>query len=148
MFGLFSGKKAKRDIGAAINKFSGRLDFLQAVAAAAALISAADGEIEDAEIRTTIKTMSAHPGLSTAFQLRDIETTADAMLKRAQAGRSGRLGLWKEIEDIAGDADMAEVVYVTALDVAEADGEIEPAEKAVLEKLASTLSVNASKFDV
>lgn len=146
MFGF--GKKTQRKATAALNKFSGRLDFLQGVAAAAALIAAADGDIEDAEVRATVKTIASHPGLSTAFQLREIETTADLMLKRAQAGRSGKLGLWKEVEDVASDPEMAEVIFVTALDIAEADGEIEAAEQTVLDKLAQILSVDPRKFEV
>lgn len=145
---MFGFKKLKRDAGAAVNKFSGRLDFLQAVCAASALIAAADGDIEDAEVRATTKTISSNPGLSSAFQLREIENTADQMLKRAQAGRSGKLGLWKEIEDVSSDPEMAETIFVTALDIAESDGEIEPAEQNVLDKLAQVLSVDPRKFEV
>ncbi|ARV77549.1 putative tellurite-resistance protein [Sinorhizobium phage phiM5] len=146
MFGF--GKKTQRKASAAINKFSGRLDFLQAVAAASALIAAADGDIEDAEVRATTKTIASNPGLASAFQLREIEQVSDQMLKRAQAGRSGKLGLWKEVEDVASDPEMAEVIYVTALDIAESDGEIEPAEQSVLDKLAQVLGVDPRKFEV
>lgn len=144
--GIFG--KMKDRFSGSVNKFSGRKDFLEAVCAAAALVSAADGDIEDSEIATTIKTITSNPGLAGAFASREIETTADTMLKRAQAGRSGRMGLWKEIEEIAKDPEMAEVVYVTALDVSESDGEIEAAEQVVLEKLAKTLGVNPEKFAV
>jgi len=145
MFGL---KKLAGKVTGSVNKFSGRKDFLEAVCAASALIAAADGDIEDAEVATVLKTIAAHPGLSGAFPTRDIEATADAMLKRAQAGRSGKLGLWKEVEDVASDPEMAETIFVTALDIAESDGEIEPAEQTVLNKLAQTLSVDPRKFDV
>jgi tellurite resistance protein len=37
-------------------------------------------------------------------------------------------------------------VVLTALDVAEGDGEIEPAEKVVLEKLAKELSVDLNRL--
>lgn len=135
-------------IRGATNKYAGRKDFLEAVCAAAALVAAADGEIEDAEIATTIKTISANPGLAGAFTTREIETTAETMLNRAQAGRTGRMGLYREIEDIAGDAEMSETVYLTALDVSEADGEIEPQEREVLAKIASLLKVDPKKFEV
>ena len=140
--------KLKGRVTGSVNKFSGRKDFLEGVLAATALIAVADGEIEDEEIATTIKTVLANPELSGAFPSREIEITADAMLKRAQAGRSGRLGLWKEIEEVAGDPEMAETIYVTALDVSESDGQIEPEEQAVLDKLAATLKIDPKKFAV
>lgn len=143
MFGNFMNK-----LKGATNKFAGRKDFLEAVCAAAALVAAADGEIEDSEIDATVKTISANPSLSAAFSTREIEMTAETMLKRAQAGRTGRMGLYKEIEDIAGDAEMGETVYLTALDVSEPDGEIEPQEKDVLKKIAGLLKVNPDKFNV
>lgn len=42
---------------------------------------------------------------------------------------------------------MAEDAYLIALDIANADGDLEPAEEAVLKKLAARLGVDASKFD-
>ena len=143
MFGAF-----KKRLSGSVAKFSGKKDFLEAVCAACALVAAADGNVSDDEVATTIKTILAHPDLSGAFPSREIETTADAMLKRAAAGRSGRMGLYKEIDDIANDADMSETVYVTALDVAEADGSIGDKEKEVLAKIASSLKVDTKKFDV
>lgn len=138
----------KKMFSGSVNKYSGRKDFLEAVCAAAALVAAADGNIEDSEVETTIKTIVANPSLAGAFNSREIEGTADTMLKRAQAGRTGRMGLYKEIDDIASDPEMAETVYVTALDVAEGDGSIGDAEKAVLAKIASALKVDPKKFEV
>ncbi|EFO33575.1 TerB [Roseibium sp. TrichSKD4] len=79
-----------------MNRFKGKTDFLEAVCAAAALVAAADGEIED----------------------------------------------------IKDDPDMAETVYLTALDISESDGQIEPEEKAVLEKIAAKLGLNPANYDV
>ncbi|WP_286202112.1 TerB family tellurite resistance protein [Ochrobactrum sp. SFR4] len=42
---------------------------------------------------------------------------------------------------------MAEDVYLIALDIANADGEVEPEEDAVLKKIAARLGVDTSKFD-
>lgn len=138
----------KQKLSGSVNRYAGKTDFLEAVCAAAALVSAADGEIEDAEVEATIKIVASNPGLSGAFSSRQIEQTAENMLKRAQAGRTGRMGLYKEIEDIANDPEMAETVYLTALDVSESDGEIEPEEKEVLAKIAQKLGVDPKKFDV
>lgn len=58
MFGFLKKKSEE-----AVQKFSGRTD-LEAVCAAAALIAAADGEIEDCEINATIKAVAANKSLA------------------------------------------------------------------------------------
>lgn len=138
MFGKLFGKKAE----AAVQKFSGRTDFLEAVCAAAALVAAADGEIEDAEIKATVKAVKANKALAAGFDQQTIDQTINRMLERAEGGRVGRMGLWTEVNEVGKDAELAQAVVLTALDVAEGDGEIEPAEKAVLDKLAKNLGVN------
>ncbi len=142
MFGKLFGKKAE----AAVQKFSGRTDFLEAVCAAAALIAAADGEIEDSEVKATIKAVKANKSLSAGFDQSAIETCINKMLERAGGGRVGRMGLWEEIREVAKDAELAQGVVLTALDVAEGDGEIEPEEKVVLDRLAKELSVDLSRL--
>lgn len=138
--------KLKNAFAGKVNKYSGKKDFLEAVCAACALVAAADGDLEDAEIAQTIKGIASNPELAGAFPSREIEQTADAMLKRAQGGRVGRNGLFKELEDIASDKDMSETVLLTALDVADSDGEMEPAEKVILEKIAQTFGLNLASY--
>lgn len=140
--------KLKERLTGSVNKFSGRKDFLEAVCASCALVAAADGEIEDSEVDQTIKVIASNPALSSAFSTREIEGTADQMLKRAGAGRTGRMGLYREIEDIAADKEMAETVYLAALDVADTDGEVAPQEKEVLAKIAGKLGLNPKDYDV
>lgn len=142
MFGKLFGKKAE----AAVQKFSGRTDFLEAVCAAAALIAAADGEIEDSEVKATVKAVKANKSLAGGFDQSAIETCINKMLERAGGGRVGRMGLWEEIREVAKDAELAQGVVLTALDVAEGDGEIEPEEKVVLDRLAKELSVDLSRL--
>lgn len=140
MFGLkkmFGGSVAD-----AAAKFSGRKDFLESVCAAAALISAADGEIEDSEVKAVVKAVKANKALADGFDQPTIDKCINTMLERAGGGRVGRMGLWTEVGEIAKDPEMAQVVVLTALDVAEGDGEIEPQEMEVLKKLAKTLGVN------
>jgi tellurite resistance protein TerB len=142
MFGKIFGKKAE----AAVQKFSGRTDFLEAVCAAAALIAAADGEIEDSEVKATVKAVKANKSLANGFDQTAIEAAINKMLERAAGGRVGRMGLWEEIREVAKDAELAQGVVLAALDVAEGDGEIEPAEKAVLDRLAKELSVDLARL--
>ncbi len=142
MLGKLFGKKAE----AAVQKFSGRTDFLEAVCAGAALIAAADGEIEDSEVDATVKAVMANKALATGFDKLTIDKTINAMLDRAGGGRVGRNELRKEVLEIAKDPEMAEAVILTALDVAEADGEIEPAEQKALEALAKDLGVDLARL--
>lgn len=142
MFGKLFGKKAD----AVVQKFSGRTDFLEAVCAASALIAAADGEIEDAEIKATVKAVKANKTLANGFDPAMVEATIEKMLNRAAGGRMGRMGLWEEIREIAKDAELAQAVVLAALDVAEGDGEIEPEEKAVLDRLAKELAVDLNRL--
>lgn len=141
MFGMF-----KKNAAQAVQKFSGRTDYLEAVCAAAALIAAADGEIEDGEVTAAIKAVGANKTLRDGFDQSAIEQTMEKMLTRAGGGRVGRAGLWTEIEEVLKDGDMAEAVVLTALDVAEGDGEIEPAEKVVLDRLAKMANVDLARL--
>ncbi len=139
---FLSNLKSKLD--GAILKFKGRTDFLEAVCAAAALVAAADGEIDDKEIAAALQAVKSNPKLAQAFKQSEIEKTMDAMLKRAQSGRVGRASLLKELTDVKKDADFSDTAYLTALDVADADGNISSQEKAVLANIAKTLNVSAS----
>lgn len=137
----------KQKLSGGVNKYSGRKDFLEAVCAASALVAAADGDVSDAEVDQTVKAVSSNASLAAAFKPSEIERTADAMLKRAQGGRVGRSGLYKELEDINSDHDMAETVLLSALDVADHGG-IDDKEKAVLQQVAQRLGLNLANYDV
>ena len=142
MFAKLFGQKAE----AAVQKFSGRTDFLEATCAAAALTAGADGEIEDSEVTATVKAVKANKALANGFDGPTIERTINTMLDRASGGRVGRAGLRREIMEVAKDAEMAEAVIMAALDVAEADGEIEPAEQKFLEGLAKDMGVDLQRM--
>lgn len=137
----------KQKLSGGVNKYSGRKDFLEAVCAASALVAAADGDVSDSEVDQTVKAVSSNASLAAAFKPSEIERTADAMLKRAQGGRVGRSGLYKELEDINSDHDMAETVLLSALDVADHGG-IDDKEKAVLQQVAQRLGLNLANYDV
>ncbi len=128
--------------------YSHNKDYLEAVCAAAALVANADGEIEDSERSKVERVLSSHPVLSKMYQQNIIAQTAETMFKRAKDA-SGRQALARELDDIKGrdDGKMAEDVYLIALDVANADGELEPQEDAVLKKIAARLGVDPTRFE-
>jgi len=143
--GLFS--KFTGNLKNKASKINGRMDALEAVCAACAYVAAADGDVSDDEVATTITTIQNNTILSGAFTTQQIEKCADAMINRARGGRSGRLGLKKEIQDVANDHEIAEIVFVAALDVAD-HGEIDEKEKKVLIDIAGMLGVNAKDYDL
>ena len=138
--------KLKSAFTGKVSKFSGRTDFLEAVCAASALVAAADGDVSDAEVNATVKSVSSNAQLASAFDQRAIEKTAETMLRRAQGGRVGRAGLMKEIDDIKADAEMAETVLLSALDVADDVG-ISAEERAVLDKIAKALGLSLANYE-
>lgn len=139
-------KALKDKLASASSKFNGNTDFLEAVCAGCALVAAADGDVSDDEIDSTLKAVAANAVLSNGFSSPQITRTAEAMLKRAAGGRVGRSGLYAELDDIAANHDMAEAVVLATLDVAESDGNIDADEKVVLEKIAERLKVNLKKL--
>jgi tellurite resistance protein len=143
---MFAGLKKKLAGGA--SRVSGRTDLLEAVCASAALVAAADGNISDEEVGQAITVVTNNELLSSAFDARTIEAVMDKMLARAKGGFSGRAGLMKEIADIADkSAEDAEMVYLIALDVAYADGDVGDKEREQMGKIAKSLKVDPSKFE-
>lgn len=148
MFGMF-----KKAIGAGAREvaanYSQNKDFLEAVCAASALVAMADGDLEDSEKAKVVSLISNHSALSKMYDRSTIEQTADTMFKRAKDS-SGRQSLARELDDVKGrenGAQMAEDIYLIAVDVSAADGEVEPEEKAVLVKIAARLNVDPAKFE-
>lgn len=139
-------KKAKKALDEKSNRLKGRTDLLEGVCASAALVANADNDISDEEIDATTKAVNANTALKAAFEPRDINEHINQALSVVEGGRVGQRQLYKEIEDIAGDRDDAEIVMLTALDIAEADGEISDDEQKVLEKIAGKLNVKLSDY--
>lgn len=142
-------------VGGKVQKFKGNKDFLEAVCAAAALVAYAPGpdgspgSCDDKEAEAAIKAITSNAVLSGSFSGREIETTMDTMLKRAEGGRVGKSGLFREIEEVRikdTTGDMAEAVLLTALDVADSGG-ISPEEHKLLEQIAEKLKLDLKKYE-
>ncbi len=142
----------KKAVGSAAREvkadYSQNRDFLEAVVAACALVSYADGELEDSERLKAARIIKDHPLLGKTYQSNVIEETIETLFKRAK-DRSGRNQLFRELGDIKGRPDskqMAEDAYLVALDIAEADGEIETEEQAVLTKIAGLFGLDEQQL--
>ena len=134
----------KKKLSGAISKLAGNTDFLEGVCAGCALVASANG-IKDEEIEAAIDSVKTNKTLSGAFKANKIEKAMSAALERTKT-RPGRLGLFKELEEIT--EDQADIVYLSALDVADADGEIDKEEREMLTKIAGRLGVNEAALDV
>lgn len=140
-FGFF--KKLGTD---ALNQYSGNKDFLEAVCAASAMVAAADGSVSDDEVGSAVDSATGNPVLSKVYSTSEIETCMDTQLKRAKTA-SGRVGLLRELEDVAKKPQqLREDVFLAALDVASSDGNVSPQEDSVLNRIATTLGVDRKRL--
>lgn len=140
--------RLKDKLTGASKRLSGKTDLLEGIAAACVLVAAADGTIDDGEVDTMLKALCAHEQISAAFGQSQIEAVVDKMLARAKQGRAGRLGLLREVEDVKAKSsqDDAEMLLMIAIDVADAAGGIEAAERRVIMDIGSRLGLSAARY--
>lgn len=119
---------------------------LEAIIAASLLVSASDGEIEKEETEKLEKLLQ-HNDLLSAFKPAEINKVVSKYTGILEADFNvGKLKLMKEIRDVSSNVEHAEEVFVTALAIANSDGEVEPAEQKVLVDIAKTLSINPTNY--
>jgi len=143
MFGKMFGKKASA-AKAEIKKFENR-DLMEATVGGCLLVAFADGECEDAELKTIeslLRTNKALEGFG-----HELTDTVNRFTERLKAGyRVARVEILREIEEIKGDQREKEDVLIAMLTVAEADGEIEEAERKELDVVAQRLGMRLDDF--
>lgn len=144
MFGLF-----KKQAGAAkveLKKVENR-DLMQAIVGAMVLIAYADGECEKSELDKIERLIRANENL--AHFGGEITQTMGRFVEYMDAGpRVGTIKIMREIADIKNNAKDAEEVFVNAITIAEADGEIEPAELKVLSNLGRELGLRVQDYGI
>ncbi|MCW1825727.1 tellurite resistance TerB family protein [Enterobacter asburiae] len=141
MFGF--SKKARKAV-AEVKKFEKR-DLAQAVINASWLVAYADGECSNVEKASVDQVLRANPVLG-AFTS-EIQGISQTIIAQLDANyKVGRLAAYREIEDCKGDQREAEDVLVTAIAIAEADGEIQEAEKKVLDEIANRLGLRLETY--
>jgi tellurite resistance protein len=136
----------KQRLSGAMNKVAGNKDFLEGVCAACALVAAADGTVDDSEIQIAVANVTGNATLNGSFTKQEIAMTMESMLKRTGT-RTGKLGLYTEIGEATAKIGAGEVIYLAALDVAEADGTIDDEEQAVLTKIAERCGVDRGALE-
>jgi tellurite resistance protein TerB len=143
MFGF--GKKAAA-AKAEMKKFE-RRDLMQATVAGCFLIASADGEIEKTEIEKMEQLLQANPAMAMfGGELRDTISRFEAAFKVSRV--NGRKEAMREINDIKASPTEVEDVFVAMLTIAEADGEIEEAERKVLVDIGQKLGVRLADYEL
>ena len=144
MFGKFFGKKTG-EARAAVAMMTNR-DLMQACVYGCFYVAAADGDLEQSELDKIEKLISNAPALQGFGS--ELSNTIDRAKNDFLNGgpRILRQNAEKELKDLAHSTEDASTVLNFMLTVAEADGEIEPEETAVLEKAAKILNLNLKDY--
>lgn len=143
MFGKLFKRKAAT-VAIEYKKIENR-NLMEAIVYGALLVSAADGQIEDAEVRKLDELIRANENL--AHFGPEITTTINNATAKFKANfQVGRVEALRQIGEVKTDPADAVDVFVNALAIAESDGEIEPAEAKVLVELANVLGVRATDY--
>lgn len=108
-------------------------------------MAAADGEIEDSEVKKIDSLLRTNKNLEHFGA--EITELVNRFSERLQSGyRVARAEILREIEDIKSDPQQKEDVLLNMLTIAEADGEIEPAEQKELDVVAQRLGLRLSDY--
>ena len=142
---MFSSIKGLFRSGAAAANRIENTDLMQAVVGGCLLVAAASGEISREESAQIEKQLRASPNL--AHFGAEINRVVTAYTAQLEAGfRLGKLHILKELRDVAHNPSQAEEVFVNMLLVAESDGEVDEAEKAVLAEIGRELNINMKQY--
>ena len=145
---MFGFLKKVKGAGAELAKKSVKAenkDLMEAMVCAAALIAYADGELEDEEVTKISQILDSSAALE-AFGTEPAQFFDKQCAALEASYRMGRLTVMKEIEDVKGNKEEAEMVLIMAIEVAFADGEMEPDEDKELKVIASKLGLKLDEY--
>lgn len=141
MFGF--GKKVNA-VKAEVKKLENR-DLLEAIVGGCLLVAAADGDIEESEVKKIDSLLRTNKNL--AHFGSEITELVNRFSERLQSGyRVARAEILDEISDVKGDEKQKRDVLLNMLTIAEADGEIEQAEQKELDAVAQSLGLRLADY--
>lgn len=142
---MFSFLKKKFGEGKVELKKVENRDLMEAIVGGSMLVAAADGSIDDNELVALEKLISSNESLSHFGN--EIGKEINRFEKMFDAGfRMGKMKVLREISDIKNSQEDAEEVFINMLTIAEADGEIDPGEMAVLQEVGDKLGIRLTDF--
>lgn len=141
MFGF--GKKVNK-VKAEVKKLENR-DLLEAIVGGCLLVAAADGNIDDSELKAIDSLLRTNKNLGHFGN--EITELVNRFSERLKSGyRVARAEILREIEDIKGDAQQKEDVLLNMLTIAEADGDIGEKEQKELDTVAQRLGLRVQDY--
>lgn len=144
--------KLKEMVAGGKNRLSGKTDLLEGIAAGGILVAAADGDLDSSEVGVLIESLQAHEVIGAAFSAKQIEQTVQKMIDAASPNAAGKIGmvgkmkLEKEVREVKAKSSSEDLEMMLAIlaDVAGADDDgLEPAEKAVINKISNSLGMGS-----
>lgn len=145
MFGFGKKAKAKANEMKEMSIKAENKDLMEAIVGAVALVAYADGELEAEEVNSIKKLLGSTKQLEPfgAETMKYFDTLCD----RFENGfRVAKLEVMRELSDIKATPQDAEITLVTAVEIAYADGELEPEEEKVLEQIADKVGLRLSDY--
>lgn len=137
-------KKKAGNMSNELKKVENR-DLMEAIVGGSLLVAAADGSIDESELLSLEAQISSNQNLQHFGA--EIGQTINRFEQQLNAGfRLGKMKIMREIEDIKGNQDDAEEVFINMLTIAEADGEIDPKEMNILQEVGNKLSIRLSDY--
>lgn len=142
MFGIFKKKAAAAKV--TLHKVENR-DLMEAIVAGAVLVAYADGDCSGDELSKLSEIIEANDNL--AHFGSEIGITIDKYSKMYESGaRLAKIKLMKELKDVAADETQKEEAFVIAIEIADADGEIDDDEIAILKEIGKAFGLNPDNY--
>lgn len=142
MFGIFKKKAAAAKI--TLHKVENK-DLMEAIVAGAILVAYADGDCSNEELAKLQAVIETNDNLKHFGSA--IGQTIDKYSEMYEASkRMAKVKLMKELEDIQADETQKIEAFIIAVDIADADGEIDDEEMAVLKEIGKLLGLNPDNY--
>lgn len=142
MFGIFKKKAAAAKI--TLHKVENR-DLMEAIVAGAVLVAFADGDCSSDELEKLQGIIESNDNL--AHFGSEIGTTIDKYSSMYESGaRLAKVKLMKELKDVSADEQQKEEAFIIAIEIADADGEIDEDEMKVIRDIGKAYGLNPDNY--
>lgn len=142
MFGIFKKKAAAAKV--TLHKVENR-DLMEAIVAGAVLVAYADGDCGAEELQKLQGIIESNDNL--AHFGSEIGATIDKYSAMYESGaRLAKVKLMKELKDVQGDESQKEEAFIIAIEIADADGEIDDDEIAILKDIGRAFGLNPDNY--
>lgn len=142
MFGMFKKKAAAAKV--TLHRVENR-DLMEAIVAGAVLVAYADGDCSNEELEKLQGIIESNDNLKHFGS--EIGTTIDKYSSMYESGkRIAKMKLMKELGDVQADEQQKVEAFIIAIEIADADGEIDEAEQTVLKEIGKQFGLNPDNY--